>query len=316
MPGLPKSEKSETLGMKHAFARMTMRWDAREAPAFTSRDVMINSERRSLRIRRTTLLICLVLPGCSRLTIKETHDEGGFPIRMELVDPDERDDDLVRMRRDSYRGKTRGAAPIDVASSMRMYGLSHIEFDPFEERGCAPEGEAEEEGKVRENRLKNWIALPEPLDIDPHVTLEAMRAPGADVNRWDSDKAATIEGYVRNVWGGWIESCNCSAIARGLTDTHLDIVSFADDSQRPVIAEINPTMRLIHKQLNLEDWSSMALRSKYKGKRVRITGWLFYDWGHYLESDTVDPANRKGGRNWRATAWEIHPITSIEIIDD
>jgi hypothetical protein len=70
----------------------------------------------------------------------------------------------------------------------------------------------------------------------------------------------------------------------------------------------------VYKHFNQEDWSSSALHSKYQGHKVRITGWLFFDEMHVLEADNTDQGDQKGKANWRATCWEIHPITSIEIV--
>ena len=39
-------------------------------------------------------------------------------------------------------------------------------------------------------------------------------------------------------------------------------------------------------------------------------GWLLYDTHHAAESENNAPGHPD---NWRATAWEIHPITNFEI---
>jgi len=64
-----------------------------------------------------------------------------------------------------------------------------------------------------------------------------------------------------------------------------------------------------------EDWSSQTIRNRYQGHRVRITGWLFFDDDHVTGAVNTDPHDTKGEQNWRATCWEIHPITSIELLD-
>ena len=45
---------------------------------------------------------------------------------------------------------------------------------------------------------------------------------------------------------------------------------------------------------------------------VRISGWLFNDWEHKGQSENMNPG---GAHNWRATTWEIHPITAIDVLD-
>jgi hypothetical protein len=48
---------------------------------------------------------------------------------------------------------------------------------------------------------------------------------------------------------------------------------------------------------------------------VKIQGWLFYDFSHKTENYAEDPDDNIGRPNWRATGWEIHPITAIEVLD-
>ena len=80
--------------------------------------------------------------------------------------------------------------------------------------------------------------------------------------------------------------------------------------------EITPVMRLVWKDEGQEITDPKDLIERYQGKWVRITGWMFYDKFHESGADTTDPGDQRGeSPNWRATAWEIHPITSIELID-
>ena len=53
--------------------------------------------------------------------------------------------------------------------------------------------------------------------------------------------------------------------------------------------------------------SSVALQ----GKCAEFTGWMFWDAWHDDEAENTAPG-RPG--NWRATAWEIHPITAIRVV--
>ncbi len=47
---------------------------------------------------------------------------------------------------------------------------------------------------------------------------------------------------------------------------------------------------------------------------VTVEGWLFYDKSHEAQAFSTNPDNASG-RNWRASCWEIHPITKIDILD-
>jgi hypothetical protein len=83
----------------------------------------------------------------------------------------------------------------------------------------------------------------------------------------------------------------------------------ADGSKR-VIVEVTPRWREIMKKKGI-DWTTSALRKTLLGRWVKVKGWMLFDFEHKDEAE-----NTKLGRarNWRATAWEIHPVTSIEIV--
>ncbi len=55
------------------------------------------------------------------------------------------------------------------------------------------------------------------------------------------------------------------------------------------------------------------MKAEIKGKCVAFTGFLFYDSIHADEAENTAPG-RKG--NWRKTAWEVHPVTFYEVLDD
>jgi hypothetical protein len=269
------------------------------------------------------VLVSLLTEACQRsLAVRETADADGFPLRIEI----EAEQDAAPSSREMHERLT---AHVERRKGIpKRTGLTGVpaartptttttadDFDPFVERGCPPEGSATNENQERLNRLKNRSSEPTAADIDPYVSLSALRKPGYDRERWSTGNAATIEGYVRSAKGTGPESCNCKEEDKALTDTHLDIVSAADDTRKPVIAEITPIFRLIHKHYGLEDWSSKAIRQKYEGRRVRITGWLFFDEAHLYDANNTDRYDNRGKKNWRATAWEIHPITDIQLLD-
>jgi hypothetical protein len=77
-----------------------------------------------------------------------------------------------------------------------------------------------------------------------------------------------------------------------------------------MIFEITPRLRAIALARGL-DWSTQALQS-LKGHRVKIKGWMLFDFEHTDESENTAPKKRD---NWRATAWEIHPATDISILN-
>jgi hypothetical protein len=169
------------------------------------------------------------------------------------------------------------------------------------------------------NRKKNRYNIPTPANIDPEVTLAAMLAPGDDVGRFDDTKAVRIQGWVVNVLPGGVESCNCYATAHGDRDTHIELglTPDAGETER-VIVEVTPRLRiLMNQQQGIDWWTTEALEQgqhAIKGKWLDVTGWLFFDEQHIDEAaNTHHPASHK--HVWRATCWEVHPITSMNAMD-
>lgn len=187
-----------------------------------------------------------------------------------------------------------------------------VDLETFE--GCSMQGDAQSARLQSLNLLKNRYLAPGAADIDERITLRAMVAPGPDKDRFRPDQAVTVVGYVNLVRKGGVETVNCRAQEVDDRDTHVEIVPDAadlGDGTRVLISEVTPRLREIARRQG-EDWSTATLRSKYtKGTKVRVTGWLMFDLEHSGASENTNPG---GAKNWRATAWEIHPITAIEAI--
>jgi hypothetical protein len=178
---------------------------------------------------------------------------------------------------------------------------------------CGMEGTATGPDAKALDRLKNrWKNAPAAEDIDTNVSLAAMLAPGEDENRFDSAKGAQVSGFVIDVKVGGKETCNCKATAPIDRDTHIEL-ALANDAPKNqrVIAEVTPRLRAQMKAKDV-DWTTDALRAAIKGKWVKVTGLLLFDSMHFGEAENTNPG---GANNWRATCWEIHPITSLEVLD-
>jgi hypothetical protein len=176
--------------------------------------------------------------------------------------------------------------------------------------GCGMEGDARSSGVQALNRLKNRYAPPH--QIDPAITLAAILAPGRDTGRWKVKQGAEIVGYVFDVKVGGIESTNCHARGAEQRDTHIELVldPMAGSPTQRVIVEVTPRWRTIMAAQGV-DSSTRALRDRLLGRWVKVRGWMLFDVEHQNASANTAPGRE---RNWRATAWEIHPITSIEVV--
>ena len=159
------------------------------------------------------------------------------------------------------------------------------------------------------HRLKNRTALPQTADFDSRVTLESIFQRGDDTNRWSSDRAARIQGYVIDVEYARPEATNCFSPCR--RDIHI-VISTRKDAPKTeqVIVEVTPNLRDWATAQGV-DWSEQTLQQQLVGRWCEFEGWLYFDVGHDEEAENT-AANRPG--NWRATAWEIHPVTKITVI--
>jgi hypothetical protein len=162
------------------------------------------------------------------------------------------------------------------------------------------------------NRLKNRFTFPDASDVDSTVTLESLLTPGDDTGRFDTNEAATLTGVVIDVKPGGKETCNCGAANDFDRDTHIELALDKDapEIQRAIV-EVTPRIRLLKKNKEI-DWTTKALNKQLKGKWVEVTGWLLFDDMHVGEAENTNPG---GAKNWRATCWEIHPVTEIKVLD-
>lgn len=163
--------------------------------------------------------------------------------------------------------------------------------------------------KERRNfhRLKNRTDLPQPSDFDDRVTLTSLTQLGNDSFRWSAMRAARIEGYVVSVSAARPELANCYCGR----DTHIHIASRPDAPPREhVVLETTPRMEAWARSQGM-DWSAETLKRTLIGRMVRSEGWLLFDSAHAMESENIAPGAEY---NWRVTAWEIHPVTKLEVI--
>ncbi|HJU82715.1 MAG TPA: hypothetical protein VJ600_00750 [Holophagaceae bacterium] len=173
---------------------------------------------------------------------------------------------------------------------------------------CPPQGNATSSATQALNVLKNRNTAPAALN--PAITFAALVAPGDDSSRWSGSDGAEITALVYDVLVGGVESANCDATDPALRDTHLELVADAAHTAptQRVIVEVTPRWRTILAAQGV-DWSTTGLQA-LKGRTVTVRGWMLYDWEHKTEAFNTAPAN---AGDWRATAWEIHPITALTV---
>jgi hypothetical protein len=148
--------------------------------------------------------------------------------------------------------------------------------------------------------------LPSQTDLDSKVTLDELLKSGDDTNRWSIQRAARIEAYVIDVAYARPEATNCFHPCR--RDVHILVANRPGaPPNEQIVLEVTPTFRDWAEGQGL-DWSASTLRADLLGHWCEFEGWLYFDVGHTDQAEHTAPNNPT---NWRATAWEIHPVTRI-----
>lgn len=184
------------------------------------------------------------------------------------------------------------------------------EMDVFND--CPMMGDAVKEDVRELNLLKNRYTFPQESDFNREITLQKIIAPGNDAERWNTSQAAEITGYIYDVKPGGVETCNCKTKDIEKRDTHIEMVlnPMESGSTQRVIVEVTPRFRKIMQDKNI-NWTTRGIRDAFLGRWVKVQGWMFFDTEHDDEAENTNPGRP---RNWRGTAWEIHPVTSMEVV--
>ena len=176
-------------------------------------------------------------------------------------------------------------------------------------RNCPNAGIAFTKNARQLHILKNRTAFPKSSDFDSTITLNSLLQPGDDRDRWQTNHVARIQGEVIDVAYARPEATNCFSPCR--RDIHILIAT-----QKParkneqVVLEVTPNLRDWAAKQGI-DWTEGSLRTQLIGHWCEFAGWLYFDVGHIEESENTSPHNPN---KWRATAWELHPVTEITVI--
>jgi hypothetical protein len=240
-----------------------------------------------------------------------------------------------------------GLAAIEPAGDNELRDLDLTGWDCVNK----PEGTAQSEDAKERNRMKNrWpvnlsLFTVEPLDtvgflkkvrgydskLQSQRRSELSAAQKDELDRYEN-QIVSLSGWLVLAYAGPPETTNCASPI--FHDWHLEI--FAEPSDHaprigdptPIICEITPrTERAIYRDnvriqsltgfFRLQDARYKA--TGHKAKKVRVTGYLLWDDDHNGSADvgsTIQYFSSNGFHHpWRSTAWEIHPIIKIEVIE-
>ena len=112
-------------------------------------------------------------------------------------------------------------------------------------------------------------------------------------------------GYIYDVkWGG-AETCNCHSKDKSQLDIHIELVSSlaGASNEKAMVVEITRYSKgsYTYKQVQA-----------FKGKKVKIKGWMFFDKEHKHNAVNTRP---NGTNLWRANCWEVHPCQYISLLN-
>jgi hypothetical protein len=228
--------------------------------------------------------------------------------------------------------------------------LRDLDVTPWD---CAnrSEGTAQSQDARERNRMKNrWpvnlsLFTVEPLDTAGFLRkvreydsrLQSKRRgelTAAQKDELDSyeNQIVSVTGWLVLAYAGPPETTNCASPI--FHDWHLELFENPSDhaprvgDPTPIICEITPrTEQRIYRDgiriqslaefFRLHDVSYKA--TGRKACKVRVTGYLMWDDDHNGSADVglrIEYLSKNGFHHpWRSTAWEIHPLMKIELIE-
>ena len=158
--------------------------------------------------------------------------------------------------------------------------------------------------KNEEGQRSNWSAT----DLQVIAPFEGV---GISITGFVAAQRGIIVEDSTNSSGG--ESTNCHAKDDPGVDWHVTIVKGKNDPKSAgIVVETTPRVRA-----NGHPWTPSMLAAAVTDRdSVRISGWLMYDPEHFTQMTNYDPAHPYSNiAKVRATLWEIHPITKIEVFE-
>ena len=142
----------------------------------------------------------------------------------------------------------------------------------------------------------------------------------------------SFTGYLVLSYPGGPETTNCKSV--DIHDWHLEVFEKPLDhppgigDPTPIICEITPRLQsaFFKAGIRLQELAAFMRRpdqtyepNQHPARKVRFTGYALWDDDH---NGTADIGLRiaERGKNgfhhpWRSTAWEIHPVLKIEVLD-
>jgi hypothetical protein len=182
-------------------------------------------------------------------------------------------------------------------------------------RECPPQGDATKAKLKHLNEARARLDDVTDDDVDDAVTMEEICEPGDDRLRWQDGQGVEITAYVVEVRDGGPASSNCHSARDTDHDTILELAPDAGgiDRSHRFYAVVTPQWRRAVSADRL-DWSTGGLRAHYIQRWVTVRGWLLYN--PEVETSSLHTVKLVGPGVSRMSAWEIHPVTALDLEDD
>lgn len=228
-------------------------------------------------------------------------------------------------------GTTTGVAAAAVDSTWDKPAPQVATFHRAGFPDCAAAGSP---GDTLTDRLKNRVdeaAEYHPVTFDAILALPYPKNHKPQRTSWPPQDLAVLEPYegipvsvtafIAKTRGIIVEAApysrngeatNCHATDSTGVDWHMTLVKHPNDPKSSgIVVETTPRVRA-----NGHPWTpEMLAPTIAAGDSVRISGWLLYDPEHFAQTTNYDPAHPSHGNTVRATLWEVHPVTGIEVFD-
>lgn len=145
------------------------------------------------------------------------------------------------------------------------------------------------------------------------------------------NQIVSLTGWLILAYAGPPETTNCASPM--FHDWHLEIFENPSDhapqigDPTPIICEVTPRteQRLYRDGVRIQSLAGFFRLQNvsyqatgHKAQKVRVTGYLLWDDEHNGSADVGSSIQYIGSNGfhhpWRSTAWEIHPVMKIEVI--
>lgn len=197
---------------------------------------------------------------------------------------------------------------------------------------CGPAGQdADTQTNLRKNRIDEPAEY-HAVSFDAISRLPYPRNHKRDRSKWTPAElriiepyegaAVTVTAFIAQQRGVIVEdsvssssgeSTNCHAKDDEGVDWHVTLVKHPTDPKSTgIVVETTPRIRA-----HGHPWTPDMLKSAMtNADSVRLSGWLLYDPEHYAQTANYDSTHAATNAVLvRATLWEVHPVTRMEVFN-